>query len=519
MTTERIEALWREAQRRRLLPADALPPASPAARPWPVVLLTALGAWLAAVPVLLAVGLLIGKSWTDGAAYPVGAALMVGGVFLLRGASASLFVEQLGLPLLGAGGSLLAFALYHDLSTPAASLLLAGVSVGIGLALRTAGLQACAGATAAALFMSVFWDSAAALMSWPFWLGCHLGLLVWLGLTLWEHIAGLPQRLQAMATGWVLMGLLGLAMSSGTAMLVGSIVGVWSAPGGVGGTAGCVSAALVLLAGGVLGSAWPPLRRISYAAVALLLAALALLLPALGAVLLVAAVCCAQARWRVAAAAALAALWIIGSFYYQLAWTLVAKAQALAAVGVLLAVAVAPLWPRRSARRPAAPAGVRAARVGAALSLVAVLGVVNGGIVQKEALISRGQVVFVALAPVDPRSLMQGDFMRLNFALPPTVTGVDAALLTGTRPQVVAQVDAQGVATLVRLHAGEPLAPGERLITLTPKNGRWTLVTDAWFFKEGEAPRWAAARFGEFRVTADGQALLVGLRGEGLRPL
>ena len=77
MTTERIEALWREAQRRRLLPADAVLPATPAARPWPVVLLTALGAWLAAVPVLLAVGLLIGKSWTDGAAYPVGAALMV----------------------------------------------------------------------------------------------------------------------------------------------------------------------------------------------------------------------------------------------------------------------------------------------------------------------------------------------------------------------------------------------------------------------------------------------------------
>ena len=72
---------------------------------------------------------------------------------------------------------------------------------------------------------------------------------------------------------------------------------------------------------------------------------------------------------------------------------------------------------------------------------------------------------------------------------------------------------------IVLWHAGEPLAPGERLITLTPKNGRWTLVTDAWFFKEGEAPRWAAARFGEFRVTADGQALLVGLRGEGLRPL
>ena len=35
-----------------------------------------------------------------------------------------------------------------------------------------------------------------------------------------------------------------------------------------------------------------------------------------------------------------------------------------------------------------------------------------------ERYIADGQPVFVELAPVDPRSLMQGDYMQLNFRLP-----------------------------------------------------------------------------------------------------
>ena len=54
---------------------------------------------------------------------------------------------------------------------------------------------------------------------------------------------------------------------------------------------------------------------------------------------------------------------------------------------------------------------------------------------------------------------------------------------------------------------------------LTPKDGNWVLVSDAWFFKEGEAARWEKARYGEFRVLPDGRALLVGMRGPELEKL
>jgi hypothetical protein len=69
------------------------------------------------------------------------------------------------------------------------------------------------------------------------------------------------------------------------------------------------------------------------------------------------------------------------------------------------------------------------------------------------------------------------------------------------------------------LDTGAPLASDELRIELTPKDGRWVLVSDAWFFKEGEVARWEPAKCGEFRVAPDGKALLVGLRGAALNPL
>ena len=54
---------------------------------------------------------------------------------------------------------------------------------------------------------------------------------------------------------------------------------------------------------------------------------------------------------------------------------------------------------------------------------LAVLAFVNFGIYGRERLLTEGQVVLLRMAPVDPRSLMQGDYMRLNFE------AADAALL------------------------------------------------------------------------------------------
>ena len=144
--------------------------------------------------------------------------------------------------------------------------------------------------------------------------------------------------------------------------------------------------------------------------------------------------------------------------------------------------------------------------------------VVNAGIWQKQRLISEGKAIFVALAPVDPRSLMQGDFMRLNYELGADINAAGLYRLGAARPQLVLKIDARGVGSAQRLHEpGTALAADEQLVELSPRSGGWTLVSDAWFFREGDGARWQAAKYGEFRVRPDGQALLVGLADAELR--
>ena len=53
----------------------------------------------------------------------------------------------------------------------------------------------------------------------------------------------------------------------------------------------------------------------------------------------------------------------------------------------------------------------------ALISLVLILALVNWSIWSKEKLLADGRNVYLELAPVDPRSLMQGDYMALRFKL------------------------------------------------------------------------------------------------------
>ncbi|SPR98374.1 GDYXXLXY domain-containing protein [Cupriavidus taiwanensis] len=147
------------------------------------------------------------------------------------------------------------------------------------------------------------------------------------------------------------------------------------------------------------------------------------------------------------------------------------------------------------------------------------------GIAGKERLLARGDTVFLRLAPVDPRSLMQGDYMALNFDIGNQIRAARAQDRQLPRDGVaVIRRDPQGIASFVRVHGSEPLAAGEQLLRYQTARSRWggmqvQVSTDAYFFQEGQGKRFAEAEYGEFRVGADGQALLVGLRGKGMEKL
>ena len=540
MSQQRVQSLVQDAMAQGLLPTTATVPEQDS-RPWPVVLLTALGAWLAVVPLMVVVGLLFGD-WLSRSAgyYFVGGLLLVAAVVVLRSRQLPLFAEQMALPALLVGGASLGAGVFRDLHNQVAAVLMAALCLGVAALVPRPWLRVLLGATAAALVaLACTAEHTHRVHSVPVWLAWQGVLVLWL-LALWAQQAVLTggqharraAGLEAVAQGWLTTTLAGLAWWAGMSFGVGANLGS--------GLAGEVarhvaerapmlsllpqagSVVLALLAIGWAARQWPTLRQPWLLAAALVLLGLAWFMPTLGAVLLVLAVCSTSARWRMAGTAALAAAWIVGAFYYQLQWPLVHKALLMMGAGAVLGSLA--WWAQRGAGSRAAsgaagstPQGGQTPRAAILASGVLVLVVANVGIWQKEDVIRNGQPIYVALAPVDPRSLMQGDYMRLNFSLP--TPDAQTGLLRAQRPQVVMRRDARGVATAVRLDKGGTLAPDELRIELTPQDGRWMLVTDAWFFTEGEAARWAPARFGEFRVNASGQALLVGLRGADLQPL
>jgi uncharacterized membrane-anchored protein len=84
--------------------------------------------------------------------------------------------------------------------------------------------------------------------------------------------------------------------------------------------------------------------------------------------------------------------------------------------------------------------------------------------------------------------------------------------------KLVVALDERGVARFVRRHDGGPLAPGEALLRFRARDGI-QLGAESFFFEEGQAERYQAAKYGELKVDDAGNSILVGLRSEELEPL
>ncbi|MEQ1685274.1 MAG: GDYXXLXY domain-containing protein [Burkholderiaceae bacterium] len=150
------------------------------------------------------------------------------------------------------------------------------------------------------------------------------------------------------------------------------------------------------------------------------------------------------------------------------------------------------------------------------LGALLVLGTLNFSIVGKERIKRSGEVVYLRLAPVDPRSLMQGDYMALRFALVPAL---DKSISGSAREGEVRFADVSVGTDRVAVLADTKL-PATLKLRYRIRNGQVWLGTNAFFFPEGDAERFETARYGEFRVDrTSGEAVLVGLRDQTLKAL
>ena len=535
--SKRLQHLIDTATAQGILPRDTAPKA--AARPWPVVLMTGLGAWLAAVPLLAVLFMLFGSALETGVlCYVFGAGFVFGAVRVLRSNTVSPFVEQLGLPVLLVGGMLLVFGLLRDMPYIAAEGLLLVIVIGTAWLVPQHWLRVLFGALAGAIFivMNTPHQSSG---QFHLWAGIQWALVLWL-IAVFLADSHAPSRrhahtmivLETMSNGWILLTLAALAYDSGSTFLAPAALGHVRDAGATADSSysmvKALSAVMAVAGAGWLGHRWTVLRAPRYAAAAAILAILSWLVPGLGVALLALAVCVGSGRWRLAVASAVAAGWIIGTFYYQLDVTLASKAAIMVGMGAAFGVIA---WLGRPVSQtvsqsadvpPIAAPGVgspvstttRPQLAGIVATLLLTLVVANGAIWQKQALISSGRPIFIALAPADPRSLMQGDYMTLNFQLPAVEN-----LRTARRAQVIAKVDERGVAVMQGLATGQALAADEIVIELLQTGSGLRPATDAWYFKEGEAQRWSGAKYGEFRIDDKGRALLVNLRGADLGPL
>jgi len=252
--------------------------------------------------------------------------------------------------------------------------------------------------------------------------------------------------------------------------------------------------------------------------------------------------------WVLGGAGAIAMIGFLWMFYYQMELSLLQKAFLLLGTGlVLLTVTIACRhWLRKGQDQHAlttaqAPEALPASEAPAkargllpfmtALGVVSVLTVANWGIWTHEAILRTGQRVVLLLAPVDPRSLMQGDYMSLNFEL---VNHLSMAVQAQSTDKVenrgkvvqgyaILSLDDKGVASLAGVSQTYPsmvLADGKTVVMRYKTNGYWVhLPSHEYFFPEGMGSHFAKAKYGEFRVRKDGKALLGALLDENLNRL
>ena len=172
---------------------------------------------------------------------------------------------------------------------------------------------------------------------------------------------------------------------------------------------------------------------------------------------------------------------------------------------------------------------------------------VNGIAWRYTAIRSEGNLVYLELVPVDPISLVQGQYMRLRFALERggvELRAADQELFAqdpNARVLAVLELDRNRVGTVTRLIPENPAdsiiqelkdeyGPAGYALLAVEVNGDLRsnepsakvsikLRQNSFLFEENTPERYDNARYGIFRVTSRGEYVLVDLAGEDFEPM
>lgn len=156
-----------------------------------------------------------------------------------------------------------------------------------------------------------------------------------------------------------------------------------------------------------------------------------------------------------------------------------------------------------------------------AVTLVVFAGFFLRAILQKEETIREGKLVLLRLAPVDPRSLIQGDYMQLNYAINDELreTTLNKEEIH-KRGYVILTLDEQNRGTFKAISTALPNLEKEDAIVAV-KYFNWdgfslAVGAESYFFQEGKDTVYEQAKYGGLRVDQNGNSVLVGLYTENL---
>jgi uncharacterized membrane-anchored protein len=147
------------------------------------------------------------------------------------------------------------------------------------------------------------------------------------------------------------------------------------------------------------------------------------------------------------------------------------------------------------------------------VSALLVFAVFNVGIYQKEQIKAEGETVFLELAPVDPRSLMQGDYMQLRYK----IEREQNYQAKEKRGYLVIELDSNRVGKFKRFYQGEALAGNEKRLHYHNQYGNVRIVPDSFMFQEGQAKLYERTKYGVFKFDDKGNHILVALANEQLQ--
>ncbi|MGC6404777.1 MAG: GDYXXLXY domain-containing protein [Candidatus Comchoanobacterales bacterium] len=160
------------------------------------------------------------------------------------------------------------------------------------------------------------------------------------------------------------------------------------------------------------------------------------------------------------------------------------------------------------------------------LSTLIVMLVINGLIIEKEQTLRHGDTILVKMGAVDPRSMMQGDYMAVGYKLVMRLSEKSYPMITQGAQYIVIEVDKDRVAQFSRVYQNEALNDHEYLVGFTIDRTEYNFLDEddkriylqldlpqQYFIQEG-SQAYDDAVYVVLKTSKSGEYLLFGLADE-----